>query len=124
MTEDQGVNGMRASKTVPNVDHGADRTNDDVPVSESIVLDEELPDGYRLLQTVHAEVWNEGNVFVADAEALSIHAFGPNRTAAIQSLQREIVEHYRFLQGLGDKISPAAREEARRFRDWIAAPDA
>lgn len=76
----------------------------------------ELHSGYQLMEPLLVHVWIEGAEFVADAPAINLHAFGHDVDTALTALAEEIVDHYEWLEELGDAVSQGVAEDREFLR--------
>jgi hypothetical protein len=84
----------------------------------------DMPDGYVLREPVSVYVTFVGMEFVAEQPRLDVSAFGDSVIEAVMNLRERIVEHYRRLEGQGDRLSPRLKEQRRLMHGLLLRKDA
>jgi len=89
--------------------------------AKTVTLEGALPGDHVLRSPVRVQVWLEGDgEYVADAIDLNVHAFGPDKDAALANLRAQIVEHLAFLNEMGDDLAPGLTADRERLRALLA----
>jgi hypothetical protein len=79
-----------------------------------------LLDGFVLHDRVAIDTWQEGTEYVADAPDLGVLAFGQSEDEAVANLRSQIVDQYRRLEDLGDRLTPRMAAQRDRLRHALA----
>ncbi len=88
---------------------------DEGAVPTSVLLQGELPSGYALQSPVRVVIWREGDEYVADPVDVDLHAFGSDAEAALNNLAERLVDQWRRLSELGEKLAPRTQAERERL---------
>ncbi len=86
------------------------------------VLEGEIGQGYALRSPIQIALWREGREVVADAPDLNLHAFGHDTDEARRNLGASLIEQFRRLEELGDKLGPGLMAERDRLRQLLVTP--
>jgi len=108
--EEQSGNGPRRSREIGTAV---------APREEAVEIAGPLPHGFALSRPLVALVSVVNDEYVADIAELNLYAFGASREQALRNVQARIVERYRRLDELSDRLSPPAEELARTFRSLV-----
>lgn len=76
-------------------------------------LEGQMPGGYLLAERLSVRVIFVGTEFVAEQRRLDLHAFGDTAIEAVLNLRERVVQHYRRLEELGERLSPRLKEQRR-----------